>query len=107
MYAQDCVSTKSLQWIQDRLARFLPLLHEPSVKRTTLPSTLDLEVKILPELKVLGPDEHQSCWVVVEIEGISHNPRARAETSIDLVFLIDNSYASIQRKGRAFVLTAV
>ncbi|KAL6158850.1 hypothetical protein ACJQWK_04071 [Exserohilum turcicum] len=56
-----------------------------------LPTTLRAAVKLFPEVKLLTEDV-QEITVAVDIEGVLHNRRPLADSAIDVVFLVDNSY---------------
>jgi hypothetical protein len=54
------------------------------------PSTLKAAVRILPETKLLRTAENQDLWVGVEVAGVLHNHHISVDSSIDVVFVIDN-----------------
>jgi hypothetical protein len=56
----------------------------------TTPSTLKAAIRILPETKLLGTAEEQDLWVGVEVAGVVHNRHVPTDSSIDVIFVIDN-----------------
>lgn len=82
-----------------QVARVLPSPlgdnHELHVKKgpdgsSCMPSTLNAEINILQETKMLRSDEPQEFWISVEIGGMIHNRRQLSDPNIDVVFIIDN-----------------
>lgn len=67
----------------------------PRINSTSEPdscaSVLAASIRIIPEVKVLAPEDQQIFWVAVEVEGVLHNKRPVAEQGIDVIFLVDNS----------------
>ncbi|KAL1594541.1 hypothetical protein SLS60_010301 [Paraconiothyrium brasiliense] len=57
-----------------------------------MPTTLKLMVNILSEVKLLESGQNQEFWASVEIEGVLHNRRELADSTIDVVFIVDNGY---------------
>jgi hypothetical protein len=57
----------------------------------TSPTTLRAAVRILPEVKLLGDSEHQEFGVAIEIEAVLHNRKPLRDSSIDVIFLVDNA----------------
>ncbi|KAF2449347.1 hypothetical protein P171DRAFT_506920 [Karstenula rhodostoma CBS 690.94] len=57
-----------------------------------MPATLKTTINVLSEVKVLGSDQSQEFWASVEIKGVLHNRRELVDSSIDVVFVIDNGY---------------
>lgn len=56
------------------------------------PTSLKTTINVLSEVKVLGPNQSQEFWVSVEIEGAMHNRHKLVDSSIDVVFVVDNGY---------------
>jgi hypothetical protein len=69
---------------------------EEDVKLTTLRAA----VKTIPEVKVLT-EERQEFTVAIELEGVLHNRNPLPDTSLDVIFLIDNGYVSHHRDGQS------
>lgn len=65
-------------------------VKEFGLEVTSSPTILKAAVKVLPEVTLLTSEDSQDFWVAVEIEGVLHNRRALEDTSIDLVFVVDN-----------------
>ncbi|KAF1977530.1 hypothetical protein BU23DRAFT_500416 [Bimuria novae-zelandiae CBS 107.79] len=61
-------------------------------RSTTTPTTLNTLVTVIPEVKILDKDGEQEFWVSVEIEGALHNRRELLDSSLDVVFIVDNGY---------------
>lgn len=81
-----------------RMAKRLPppteYEHEPTDKQilgkpSMLPTTLRAAVNIFTEKKVLS-EEVQEFDIVVEIEGVLHNRRPLPDSTIDVIFVVDN-----------------
>ena len=64
--------------------------HFDSHSNIGMPSTLNVAMKALPEVKLLSNVEHQEFWVSVQVEGVLHNRRALQDPTLDIVFVIDN-----------------
>jgi hypothetical protein len=60
-----------------------------SEKSSTVPTTLRVAVKIFPEVKILTEDA-QELSVAVDIEGVLHNRKPLPDTTIDVIFVVDN-----------------
>jgi hypothetical protein len=85
-----------------QVAKQFPLPHElhddrpdhskspPTTNLST--SLLTTTVRIIPEYKVLNDEENQTFWVAVEVESIVKS-RADPYIALDVVFVLDNSYA--------------
>lgn len=69
----------------------LPSIVDPASESGECASVLAAAIKIIPEVKMLGPQDEQTFWVAVEVEGVLHNRRALSEQRIDVIFLVDNS----------------
>lgn len=54
-----------------------------------LPTTLRAAISLFPDAKVLA-DDVQEVTVAIDIEGVLHNRRLLPETTIDVVFVVDN-----------------
>jgi hypothetical protein len=61
-------------------------------KAPLMPTTLKTTINVLSEVKILELDRVQEFWASVEIEGVLHNRRELVNSSIDVVFIIDNGY---------------
>jgi hypothetical protein len=55
------------------------------------PTTLQAAVRILPEVKLLSNSEHQEFEIAIEVEAVHHNRKLLRDSSIDLIFVIDNA----------------
>lgn len=56
-----------------------------------IPTTLRAAVRVFPETKILTED-FQEFSVAVDVEGVLHNRRLLPDTTIDVVFVVDNGY---------------
>jgi hypothetical protein len=63
----------------------------PAAESDTLPTTLQAAVRILPEVRSLSNSEHQEFEIAIEIEAVLHNRKLLRDSSIDVVFVIDNA----------------
>ncbi|KAF1941308.1 hypothetical protein EJ02DRAFT_423145 [Clathrospora elynae] len=86
--------------IMERIAKRLPPPAEfereasnahISSATTELPTTLRAAVRVFPEVKILTKDV-QEFSVAVDIEGVLHNRKPLPDTSIDVIFVVDNGY---------------
>jgi len=69
-----------------------PVGHEDDVSSltpTTVPTTLRAAIRVFPEVKVLTEDVEEFT-VAIDIEGVLHNRKPLPETTIDVIFLVDN-----------------
>ena len=57
---------------------------------STLPTTLRAAMRMFTEVKVLSEDVHEF-HVAVEIEGVLHNRKLLPDTTIDVIFIVDNA----------------
>lgn len=60
-----------------------------------LPTTLRAAVRILPEVKLLGNSEYQEFEIAIEVEAVLHNRKPLRDSSIDVIFVIDNASVDI------------
>jgi len=81
-----------------RIARLLPSPierqnEEPEVLATCgkPPTTLRAAVRILSGIGQLSEEEQQEFWVAVEIEGALHNRGLLPESTVDVIFVVDNA----------------
>lgn len=70
-------------------------------------SLLTAAVRIFPEVKILKTAEQQTFWVAIEVEGVQHNRRMLSDSSVDVVFLVDNGYKIPQVYGLSLRLIDV
>jgi hypothetical protein len=54
-----------------------------------MPTTLRVAVRVFPEVKILTEDV-QELNVAVDIEGVLHNRKPLPDTTIDVIFVVDN-----------------
>ena len=54
------------------------------------PSTLKASVRIMPEVKLLRTAEDQDLRVGIEVAGVAHNRHVSVDSSMDVIFVIDN-----------------
>ncbi|KAF2036586.1 hypothetical protein EK21DRAFT_51494 [Setomelanomma holmii] len=87
-----------LRAMMDRMAKRLPCpaedldsheLDDP--EDAALPSTLRAAIRIFPEAKRLS-DDLQNISIAVEVEGVLHNRQALKNTTVDVIFVVDNGY---------------
>ncbi|KAJ4295502.1 hypothetical protein N0V90_007515 [Kalmusia sp. IMI 367209] len=64
---------------------------------SSFPTTLKPTISVLPEVKLLTSDEVQDFWVGIEIEGMLHNRLELPDSSIDVVFVVDNGKECLSR----------
>jgi hypothetical protein len=55
-----------------------------------IPTTLRPTIRMFPEVK-MATEESQEFSIAVEIEGVLHGCVARQESTIDVVFVVDNA----------------
>lgn len=55
------------------------------------PSTLRTAVKVFSEISQLSQEEHQEFWVAVDVEGTLHNRVLLPDSTIDVIFVVDNA----------------
>jgi hypothetical protein len=81
------------------MARFAEQEEEAKI------TTLRAAVRIIPEAKSLA-GERQDLTVAVELEGVLHNRSPLPNTSLDVIFVVDNGYVSLhEMKNLASQLT--
>jgi hypothetical protein len=56
---------------------------------STMPTTLRAAVRVFPEVKILSEDI-QEISIAVDIEGVLHNRKPLHDTTIDVIFVVDN-----------------
>ncbi|RMZ73828.1 haus augmin-like complex subunit 8 isoform x1 [Pyrenophora seminiperda CCB06] len=64
---------------------------EVSMSFQTLPTTLRVATRLYSEVKILTKDVEEFN-VALDIEAVLHNRRPLPDTSIDVIFLVDNGY---------------
>lgn len=81
---------EAARWLPSPLGnhRATETLHESA--SSSIPTTVKAIIDVLPEVKLLHPNENQHIWVSVEIAGLLHNVQKLADPRIDVVFIIDN-----------------
>ncbi|KAF1930098.1 uncharacterized protein M421DRAFT_414073 [Didymella exigua CBS 183.55] len=97
--------------IMGRIARRLPspMEHrheEPEAENIATcgknPTTLRAAVRVFSEVAQLAGEGQQEFWVAVETEGALHNRGLLPESTIDVIFVVDNAYyVSKECLGRA------
>ncbi|KAF3034622.1 hypothetical protein E8E12_006335 [Didymella heteroderae] len=107
-YARDGARLRS---IMGRIARRLPSPIEHNneglgargiASHGKALTTLRAVVRVFSGIAQLSQDEQQEFWVAVEIEGALHNRGLLPESSIDVIFVVDNAYyVSKECLGRA------
>lgn len=55
------------------------------------PPTLRAAVRVFSEVVQLSEEEQQEFWIAVEIEGALHNRVSLLDSTIDVVFVVDNA----------------
>jgi hypothetical protein len=63
---------------------------EAQVSTSHLPTTLRAAVRLFPEVKLLT-EEYQDIGIAIDIEGVLHNRKPLPDTSIDVIFVVDNA----------------
>ncbi|KAF1831534.1 hypothetical protein BDW02DRAFT_505028 [Decorospora gaudefroyi] len=56
-----------------------------------MPTTLRVAVKLYPEVKILTEDV-QEFSIAVDVQGVLHNRKPLPDSTIDVIFLVDNGY---------------
>jgi hypothetical protein len=56
---------------------------------TAVPTTLQAAVRIFPETKILAKD-YGEFNVAVEVEGVLYNRHPLSDTTVDVIFIVDN-----------------
>lgn len=69
--------------------------EEPEARDTTTyskePTTLRAAVRVFSEVAQLSGNEQQGFWIAVEIEGALHNSGLLPQSTIDVIFVVDNA----------------
>ncbi|KAF2628712.1 hypothetical protein BU25DRAFT_466485 [Macroventuria anomochaeta] len=87
--------------IMGRIARRLPSpvehRHDDQdlqniATRGNAPTTLRAAVRVFSEVTQLSYEEQQEFWIAVEIEGALHNRISLPDSTIDVIFVVDNAY---------------
>lgn len=55
------------------------------------PTTLRAAVRVFSEVAQLSREEQQEFWIAVEIEGALHNRGLLPNSTVDVVFVVDNA----------------
>lgn len=55
------------------------------------PTTLRAAVRVFSEIAQLSMEKQQEFWVAVEVEGALHNHGLLPESTIDVIFVVDNA----------------
>jgi hypothetical protein len=96
----DRYSGARLGSIIGRIARRLPSpveqpYEEPEVRNIATggkaPTTLRAAVRVFSGISQLSEEKQQEFWVAVEIEGALHNRALLPETTIDVIFVVNNA----------------
>jgi len=68
-----------------------PADHEDDASSLTptVPTTLRAAIRVFSEVKVLTEDVEEFT-VAIDIEGVLHNRKPLLDTTIDVIFLVDN-----------------
>lgn len=91
-------SCKQLASLMERMAKRLPSPvdhdHDQSftnivAETTALPTTLRAAVRIFPNTKILSKD-YEECSIAVEVEGVLRNRQPLLDTTVDIIFVLDN-----------------
>ncbi len=84
----------------DRIARRLPspMEHRHDDQETLnlatsekTPTTLRAAVRVFSEVAQLSEQEKQEFWVAIEVEGALYNRVSLPDSSIDVIFVVDNA----------------
>jgi transposase-like protein len=97
----DSSSCKTLMSVMQRMVPRFPAPvdcdQEQSTDETnesiTMPTTIRAAVRIFPETKLLTND-YQEIKVAIEVEGVLHNREALPDTTVDIIFVVDNGWVS-------------
>jgi hypothetical protein len=93
-------SAAKLGSITNRIAKSTPspaelrhdqMKYHSATDFVSCPATLRAAIRVLPEVKLLGESEHQEFGIAIEIEGVPHNRKPLRDSSIDIVFIVDNA----------------
>lgn len=92
-YGFPCRSCHKLRTVMDRVAKRLPIATEPEEEKydetVSLPTTVRVATRIYPQVKLLE-EGLQDLSVAIEIESLLHNRNVLSDSTVDLVFVIDN-----------------
>jgi hypothetical protein len=55
------------------------------------PTTLRAAVKVFSEVTQLSQEKEQEFWIAVEVEGALHNRILLRDSTIDVIFVVDNA----------------
>ena len=55
------------------------------------PTTLRAAVRVFSEVNQLSREEEQEFWIAVEVEGALHNRVLLPDSTIDVIFIVDNA----------------
>lgn len=59
--------------------------------RGNAPTTLRAAVRVFSEVTMLSQEEEQEFWIAVEVEGALHNRELLSNSTIDVIFVVDNA----------------
>ena len=84
--------------MMERMAKRLPipveneneLPNDELPEAGLMPTTLRPTIRMFPEVKMLT-EGSQEFTIAVEIEGVLHGGVARQESTVDVVFVVDNA----------------
>jgi hypothetical protein len=76
-----------LQRINDIARKTGGITSIPTPKPNLLPA-----ITILPEVNLLAAAEEQSFWVAIEVAAVTDRPYPLDDSSLDIIFVIDNAY---------------
>lgn len=60
-----------------------------------IPTTLRTAVRMFPQAKILT-EAQQELSIAIEIEGVLHNRKDHSNSTIDVIFIIDNGWVSLR-----------
>ncbi|KAG9187489.1 hypothetical protein G6011_05360 [Alternaria panax] len=92
-------SGKKLASVMSRIAKRLPspsdldddVEAQMPGSKSLLPTTLRAAIRMFPETKLVT-EEFQELSVAIELEGVLYNRKPLPDTSIDVIFVVDNGY---------------
>lgn len=95
----DLISGARLGSIMGRIAKRLPspveYKHDEQETQTATcgdtPTTLRASVRVFSEVNQLSQEEQQEFWIAVEVEGALHNRVSLPDSTIDVIFVVDNA----------------
>ena len=97
----DSFSCKTLMSVMQRMVPRFPApvdcdqeqVTEETNEPITIPTTIRAAVRIFSETKLLV-NNYQEMNIAIEVEGVLHNREALPDSTVDIIFVVDNGSVS-------------